>query len=64
MNLTTYLNPDVIKDGDILASKISAINKSITWSELKTLRDEGELITGMQYRITDYQCTTTRRGLP
>jgi len=30
-----------------------------TWSELKTLRDNGGLVAGQQYRITDYQCTTT-----
>ena len=62
MSLTTYLNPDVIKDGDISASKIGGISKSITWGELKTLRDAGGLIPGMQYRITDYQCTTIQEG--
>ena len=62
MGLTTYLNPDVIKDGGISASKISAISKSITWSELKTLRDGSKLIPGMQYRITDYQCTTIQEN--
>ena len=59
MGITTYLNPDVIKDRDISASKIGAMSKSITWSELKTLRDGGQLIPGMQYRITDYDFTTT-----
>lgn len=33
---------------------------SITYSELKTLRDGGELITGTLYRITDYECTTVQ----
>ena len=32
---------------------------SITWSALKTQRDNSQLIPGMQYRITDYNCTTT-----
>ena len=32
----------------------------ITWSELKSRRDSGKLKKGMQYRITDYQCTTTQ----
>lgn len=32
----------------------------ITYSELKNLRDNGNLVPGMQYRITDYQCTTTQ----
>ena len=30
-----------------------------TYSALKTLRDNSQLIPGIQYRITDYQCTTT-----
>ena len=29
----------------------------ITYSALKTLRDGGNLVPGMQYRITDYVCT-------
>ena len=32
----------------------------ITYSDLKTLRDGGNLVPGMQYRITDYTCTTTQ----
>ena len=34
----------------------------ITWSSLKSLVDTGSLIPGMQYRITDYTCTTTQSG--
>ena len=60
MGITPYLNPDAIKDRDISASKISAMSKSITWGELKTMRDAGKLTPGMQYRITDYTCTTTQ----
>lgn len=33
---------------------------SITWAELKAKRDDGNLTPGMQYRITDYVCTTTQ----
>lgn len=33
-----------------------------TYSELKSLRDEGKLTPGALYRITDYQCTTTQEG--
>lgn len=33
-----------------------------TWSNLVTLRDNSQLIPGMKYRITDYQCTTTQVG--
>ena len=32
----------------------------ITWADLKAKRDAGELIPGVQYRITDYNCTTTQ----
>jgi hypothetical protein len=32
----------------------------ITYAELKALRDGGNLIPGMFYRITDYQCTTVQ----
>ena len=32
----------------------------ITWSSLKSLRNAGNLVPGMQYRITDYTCTTTQ----
>lgn len=33
---------------------------SITHSALRSLRDGGKLVPGMQYRITDYECTTTQ----
>ena len=33
---------------------------SITYTELKTLRDSGQFVPGQQYRITDYTCTTTQ----
>ena len=48
------------------ATPISVIDKplkymaSVTWSNLKSLRDNGNLVPGMQYRITDYRCTTTQ----
>ena len=32
----------------------------ITWHELVSLRNNSQLIPGMQYRITDYNCTTTQ----
>ena len=48
------------------ASLVSAINEvntktpmiNTTWSELKALRDGGNLVKGMQYRITDFVTTT------
>ena len=33
---------------------------STTWSELKALRDNSQLIPGCWYRITDYECTTSQ----
>lgn len=33
---------------------------STSWTYLKTLRDNGNLVPGKQYRITDYECTTTQ----
>lgn len=34
----------------------------VKWQELKDKRDNGELIPGSLYRITDYQCTTTQEN--
>lgn len=36
------------------------IMTSVTYSELKTLRNNSELIPGMFYRIIDYVCTTSQ----
>lgn len=33
---------------------------SVTYAELKTLRDSSSLVPGMRYRITDYECITTQ----
>ncbi len=33
---------------------------STTYSELKALRDAGQLVPGAWYRITDYECTTSQ----
>ena len=72
MSLLKYLNPNAIKDGSIEGvkikdgsislSKIDSMCKLITWSELKSLRNDGRLVPGQKYRITDYQCTTTQKG--
>lgn len=34
----------------------------VTWQELKDKRDNGQLIAGSLYRITDYNCTTTQEN--
>ena len=49
-------------DDRIAALEATGPSMNITWSELKALRDAGSLIPGMQYRITDYQCTTVLSG--
>lgn len=36
--------------------------EEITWSELKTLRDNSGLTPGKQYRITDYNTTTSQEN--
>jgi len=38
---------------------VSDLMLEITYSQLVTARNEGKLIPGMQYRITDYEFTTT-----
>ena len=42
-----------------IKTKFSNLTK-ITWSDLVDLRDNSHLIPGMQYRITDYTCTTSQ----
>ena len=58
-----YLNDDGLK---ALVKKIKAYiasllpTLSITYAELKALRDAGKLLAGRKYRITDYVTTTTQ----
>ena len=47
---------------DTIANIAVAQSISITWGDLKAKRDASELAPGMQYRITDYTCTTTTAG--
>lgn len=44
------------------SDKLKSSIKEITYSELKEARDNGKLVPGQQYRITDYTCTTTQAG--
>ena len=53
-------NP-VTSGGAFMAIKESRGMVSTTWAELKALRDNGQLIPGQVYRITDYICTTTQK---
>ena len=43
---------------EVVAESANAVQ--ITYVELKSLRDAGNLVPGTQYRITDYTCTTTQ----
>ena len=54
MNLVTGTINDIIDIVDI--------KQEVTYSELKSLRDNGELVPGQLYRITDYVATTTQEG--
>ena len=64
---STPSDPDYIENlqleiGEIPSDYHKVINSEqvikISWSDLKSKRDNGELIPGMQYRITDYVTTT------
>lgn len=46
---------------EALKSKVDSIT-NITYSDLRTLRDNSQLTPGSLYRITDYNCTTTQEN--
>ena len=50
----------------VLEEQLGNINAkpmiSVTYAELVTLRDNGELVAGMQYRITDFVTTTAQEN--
>ena len=48
-----------IENNVISAISVAKISLNTTWSELKGMRDNSQLVAGQQYRITDYTCTTT-----
>ena len=68
--ITTLLNDEVDRLDDKIDDEIDRVDtrideaqkyaESITYSELKTKRDDGELVPGRFYRITDYVTTTTQ----
>ena len=58
----TYISKntnEAIKES-VIAELPNMVN--ITYTELKTLRDNGQLVPGQQYRITDYTCTTKQEN--
>lgn len=50
---------DVIRNGANKGATALQPMQSITYAELVALRDSSSLVAGMQYRITDYDFTTT-----
>ena len=58
--LTAGENIDIAEDGTISVSGVGTSISEVTHADLKTLRDNGKLVAGMQYRITDYVATTVQ----
>ena len=46
-------------EGNVISSTVDSLITPITYAELVALRDSSSLVAGMQYRITDYDFTTT-----
>ena len=57
---TTSENPVMNKVITEELNKKATPMKSVTYAELVNLRDNGELLAGIQYRITDYVTTTVQ----
>ena len=55
----TISDLDMIRNGANKGATALQPIQSITYAELITLRDSSSLVAGMQYRITDYDFTTT-----
>ena len=47
--------------GNVISSTVDSLITPITYAELVALRDSSSLVAGMQYRITDYDFTTTEK---
>ena len=62
--LTAGDNIEITSAGTISVTGITEQDLLVetTYSELKSLRDNGELVPGQLYRITDYVTTTTQEG--
>ena len=58
----TYISKNT--NGAIKESVIAELSNmvNITYTELKTLRENNQLVPGQQYRITDYTCTTKQEN--
>ena len=61
-SVTTNKLADKSVTKEKLADDINAASMvNTTWYGLKKLRDGKKFVPGMQYRITDYKCTTTQK---
>ena len=49
-------------EGGVISSTVDSLITPITYAELIALRGSSSLVAGMQYRITDYACTTTQEN--
>ena len=60
----TNLDTRVVQLEDKGSNQGTASNQiiAISYTDLKTLRDNAQLVPGQQYRITDYTCTTTQEN--
>ena len=60
----TNLDTRVVQLEDKGSNQGAASNQiiAISYADLKTLRDNAQLVPGQQYRITDYTCTTTQEN--
>lgn len=61
----TSLDPNKVPGGDTPSPSPMPSGGGmveVTWQELKDKRDNGQLIPGSLYRITDYNCTTTQEN--
>ena len=55
-----YTGTNPTESSDLATYLPNMVN--VTYIELKTLKDAGNLVPGQQYRITDYTCKTTTTG--
>lgn len=60
----TNLDTRVVQLEDKGSNQGAASNQiiAISYTDLKALRDNAQLVPGQQYRITDYTCTTTQEN--
>ena len=62
----SYDDTEIRQELTELSAKVDNINPtpmiSVTYAELVELRDNGELVAGMQYRITDFVTTTAQEN--